>query len=1144
MTLTSSAVGGVGAANGNAAWTVENLPANGLPLRMRIADLAPSDPAGVSPMRGGTLLLDAGSAGGGAPAKLADLRRADTGWLHAEISDAVAASATATADLHCQHLAPHPTDGFDTEPWWGFFHPDTLADATAPHLILLPQDATKTWFEHARPGASYVASGAVGATEVDRLAFQGPSLAMPLVPMTHLEAAFGVTNKDKFTDFQSLLNSYVSAHTAKPAEVFHETRRKETAPPGDVRIANAFGPGTAPGGPARARMAAIAPAGATGGTDGFSLGNFALDHDFGDGVLKVHVTRPAGADPDFIVLEPDHGSPGQDYIRIDQLPAMALDPNWNGIQLGSAIVHPPADPSRPPMPDGILKFTRDRTLKDIFQTYRGGTYAAGFAKVLEKMPPVLQRQDWTGAVLFDLNVNTVDGLLTAVIPKQLLDDLTFRFVALSPKRGSAAGFSVTAAISMQQPDQDPGPIPAPGDPTTPPETAYQVLSLEAAWENTTLLSLSVRTRLSFKSAFGLVSPTAPKVELDGAFDRKTNKITFAARADSPIKLLPDTLDPVLPIRQIYVRGGTIGLVKGVARVSLDGSVDIGTFSIPGLPEISAGDSSSIDFTGLGLRLPSNLPPVSWLSLDYPSLKLNFDGPKFSIGPLQITFASIGIDFANLFDWGRLIPIAGNKPMAGKPLLLGLHIELMKLPAIAGKTLERLTFNLQLGLPGKAGFGSWDLGKAYVALGALGFDKLDLDLFRFIEISAEKVEFAAPAGTPPITKINVTSLTIKVLDYPIVKNITAFFFSRQGESGFYLFDPTPAGSLDGIQADWVLIGHNVHLDPSVTMKLLEIDPGTGEDDSKPPTIVGEPIPALPGQGGNWLIGAGVSALGGLFIGRFIYDETGTIGLALKAGFLEEWFGLDLAVAVQYARGPKPSENVFSVALTIPQFTIGLVDFMGGVVAFDFQVDGGFMLDLGYPWPSGTTRLWNRALGAILDPFQGSGGFYIERRNLTINGPTVLASGTPQTLTHLAGGYAVQAGLGAAFGAGVLTAWVTIGITVALDGDVYLNGNKLVAARITGAVGILFRGHAELNFWIISISIDITIGAEASATIAWASDAAYAGLVGAPGGGKAQLRIEFTVYASASASACIRLGFVHLCRGISVTIPMRASYVLTL
>ncbi len=236
------------------------------------------------------------------------------------------------------------------------------------------------------------------------------------------------------------------------------------------------------------------------------------------------------------------------------------------------------------------------------------------------------------------------------------------------------------------------------------------------------------------------------------------------------------------------------------------------------------------------------------------------------------------------------------------------------------------------------------------------------------------------------------------------------------------------------------------------------------------------------------------------------------------------------------------------MTVPQVAIADISFTGGIVAFDWGTNGSFLLDLGFPWPDGTgARHWERALGAIVTPFQGSGGFYVERRNLSVPVLVTKPDGTALQATELAAGYAVQVGLGAAFGGGIFTAWVTIGLYATLEGDFYLaksdNGRQdMVALRISGAFGVLFRGHAGLQWWIISIDVDITVGAEASTTLSWNPHGLA--LPDVPQTQGLILIFDFTVYASAQASACIRLGFVSLCRGISVSIPMRAQYQLHL
>lgn len=1109
LVLTTAALAGTD--NVAKDWTIAGLAESGLKLRVRIADTT----------RCGTLLLDQSLAADGSPKALALAMPTVPGSLHAELADALVHGTTSGAALHCQLLTRHRAQDSNGMPYPGraSLAEAMLAEGTAPHLLWQTSAADKPSFNHARTGATYRTTNTPGATVIDTLKFTGPALAMPLLPLAHVDQALGA---DQTKAFRKALDTVITGHVATPPQVTHETQRKEKAT-STVGIASAFLP-----------SAAVQPIQADAQGNAFTLAAFDVNHDYGEQVLNVTLPRAAGIDPDFIVIDTVDaaGNPVS-------APSVDLDPAYKGVALSGSFHR---GDSTIPMKRGILKFTRRRSLRDIVDHIGDANLQQGFDLVEPKMPEYVKREDWTGVVFFDVGVTLNEDILKGVIPSEVLQDLRFSFVAVSPRLpGQGGGYSVSANVSWTNPAVSWPPVPGtePGD--NPPEAAFLVLSVNGSWDNTTLQSLVIRTMVRFDGCFGLTNPKqagSPAVELDGTYDRKTHQVWFAARADRPIEILPDDVagDARLPIQQVTVHGAVISMVRGRARITIDGSIKIRDFDPPGVIRLAA-DGTEISFRGLGISLPESPTTKSAISLgiDYPSFQLNFDGPKFALGPLRLTLAAIGIDFHNDFSWDGLLQLSEGSIKNKNTLLLGLHIEFMKLPAIADKTLERLTFNLQLGLPVLGGGASWDLGSARAAIGALGFDKLDLDLFRFIEISADHVDFANTLA-PPTATLTVNNLKVKVLDYEVIQAADAFFFARGGETGFFMKYMPAHAAIGGFTVNWAVIGHNLSLPPDTVKRLLEIDPPDAIPDPTPPVLPASPIPATPGSGSNWLIGASVSALSDFFQGRFIYDEAGTIGLALKAGFLKEWFGLDLAVAVDYARGRRSEEDTFAVALTIPRLVIGDIDFIGGVVAFDFQVDGGFLLDLGFPWPIGATRQWYRALGAIITPFQGSGGVYIERRNLYED---------QETVVHLAGGYAVQVGLGAAFGGGMFTAWVTIGLYASLDGDVYLSGGSVVAMRITGAVGVLFQGHGELNFWIISISVDVMVSAEASATVAWlAAGQAPTLLPDATPGAPARLRIDFTVYASASASACIRLGFVHICRGISVTIPMRAAFSLPL
>jgi hypothetical protein len=65
-------------------------------------------------------------------------------------------------------------------------------------------------------------------------------------------------------------------------------------------------------------------------------------------------------------------------------------------------------------------------------------------------------------------------------------------------------------------------------------------------------------------------------------------------------------------------------------------------------------------------------------------------------------------------------------------------------------------------------------------------------------------------------------------------------------------------------------------------------------------------------------------------------------------------------------------------------------------------------------------------------------------------------------------------------------------------------------------------------VISGTVSVVVAAEARTTIQWAT------------GRKLQIDFDFTVYASASVQACIGGRWFHLCKSISVSIPMRVEY----
>jgi hypothetical protein len=1107
------------------------------------------------------------------------------GRLHGDIVDALA-NVPANVALRCA-LAPQPQVPFPPNSIPGNLaaevDPVLLAEATTPYLTWTP---TNAGFERARPGQAYRAAGAPNAnTSVDVYAFGGSPLALSATPLAHLDAA----NADYSSAFRSSLDAVMSDLKAPIETVSHETLRQEI-PIADphVGLTHIFVRSGAPNAPAVRPPASEGSVPATEPEDTLRLAAFDVAHAFNipNGPdpaatpLSLKVQRPDGAIPDFIIAEITAGVdevdiPSLNFTIASNLKAVVLDPNPSR---GLQGVPPDPGDGDAGVPKAVIKLSRSLSLDDILGNRKK------YAAVSPLLPSALRKPDWVGVIFFGVPAIPGDELLTDIIPAEIVQDLLFTFVATTPsKPDTSPGYTISAYLNWSR-----------SPPTTPPisaddhseEATFSFTSIEGRWDQTQLQSLIVKCDLTFERFLGLQNGDANAIEILGQFDRTTNALRFAAHVDAPVALLNQENESGAgagPIEQVFFKGAELSLVGNVPHFSIDGSIVLRPFTIGSVPAFGLDGATSVDFNSLGIDLPSG-PGIGLISLriGYPNIRINFDGPRFSIGPLSLKCFSLGIDFPDptnwlrSFPWDDLVMLAPKMPEPPDPndparrlpcLLFGIRIELMKLPAILQSSIQTMTFDLMVGAWPDLSFSHWPSVNLTAGISALGFDHLDLNLFRFIEVAADALVISEDTDNKT-TWMKLQNAMVKVVGKKLVDKLDAAFFVREiggagAKNGFIVMWNSTVGDPATFALDWAVIGNNIQLPPDFVEQQMALSPQGGDDmdtdyseaqnalQTWKPTD-GEwiyekfaPVNDNPSSA-DWIIGAGIRVLGGFFQGRFLYQEGHVCALSLQGEFLE-WVGLDFGIAGAYIRGNHADEDHFYISMTVPEVAVGDISFSGGVVAFDFGVNGGFQLDLGFPWQAADgSRSWARALGAIVTPFQGSGGMYIERRNLT------LPTDPSLQVTQLAAGYALQAGLGASFGGGIFTAWVTIGIYTTIEGDFYLRNSSMVALRLSGAVGVLFRGHAGLNWWVISIDVDITIGAEASMTLEWISGSldvtTQNGLRALPGldGASPNLKVylDFTVYASASASACIRLGFFSLCESISVSIPMRAQYSLTL
>jgi len=488
----------------------------------------------------------------------------------------------------------------------------------------------------------------------------------------------------------------------------------------------------------------------------------------------------------------------------------------------------------------------------------------------------------------------------------------------------------------------------------------------------------------------------------------------------------------------------------------------------------------------------------------------------------------------------------------------LQLDFGSLSELALKSVDKLLIDLQIGLQDRDGK-FWD--RIEIGLSAVDFRKFELDLLRFLTISVKTVTLKTETvkrGTEEhkYSAFQASGVRVLILGREVIDNLSlSLFMSPGGQVGILAFVPTSIDTF--LKIRWVLIGRNVLLDSQLAADIMSVEvlgKGNGECDDKVSgdkrigCILAEqganggllPLIASDQPIGDWVFAAGFR-LGGLLDGRFLFQDRKYYGLAVGGGIFEEWFGFEFTLSVLYEKGPTPGQDRVVISIRAPKIDLSTFKFLGGVISLRIAFDGSFLLDCGFPWRRNGERLWNRTFGAIVTPYQGSGGFYIRKENILVPpGKDLVAAG---------GGYALQVGLGASFGGGVFSVWVTVGIYSVIEGVVVLKDDDLKAFRLTGAIGVVLRGGGELNFWIISVRVEIVVGAEARMTLLYRSDSSIPDLtnIGIPATiepGRPVIRVDFLFYARANARACIGSGWFKLCKSISVSVPMRARYDLNL
>lgn len=1002
-----------------------------------------------------------------------------------------------------------------------------------------------------RPGASF--SGLQPGNQnssgnASLWSFQGDVAAIPLLPRECVEAAraFGMDP----AQHQGELNAAMAKLKMATSTARHETALR--VDPGDdkpVGLDKAYVSERQVSGPLAGKLATGEhPVRALPHEVRLAYGPITINAELSTTPIGGEPERP----PDYIIIWDDPGDivcvnecvggaphfrmGRDDKFRIASKPAGQAPVGGKGLPLALIKLNPDLT-----MPELFALVDSRRKTSEPKLDLSFETPFEGDIGLVQGLPVRMRGKGWTGMLLFNCDLDLKGFAILATLVGDKPGIIRLKYVAITPE-AVGGRFSVAGAAWWKNPNLA---LPAPPyKPNTPDplEAAEEVRfishSVQVAWDDTRLTQFRYKGEARFPSLFGRVKPAAPRLEILGSVNEDTQEIQFIGQLDEELEIFhrDDGL-----LRSVRIRRAEIRDSKGKVSLDLDGGIDLGKATFDGggggILDWFEGLGRSVDFSRLGINFDMPQAPDAWrnLSFSYPSFKFNLDDLHFKffgMDNFDLKLFMIGVDWKGTdFDWSRFLAF-GNVNL-GKSFLLGLRFDFSALPDIALDGLERLQFDLQLGIGLNAG--DWN-NTIRAAISAVSFSPFKLGLLRFLEVSADSVALQ-PVNAKwngqdkSIPVIAVTNARVKLLGAELFDNLSISAFTLpDGRRGFFASwvsdDPREDRWLD---VKWAVIAYRAFLPEAFARQIVSLekpDAGDGVADSlKDHVAKNSFVPKSSAAAGmdEWTFAASISLIGGGLKGRFLVQDKKYYGLVLDGVWLEEWFGYKFAISALYIKRERAAEDSFLVQVRIPGVTVGSIRFMGGVIGIEIAVNGGFMLDAGFPWlQDGGPRAWDRTFGAIMTPFQGSGGFYLARRS------TVTKTG--DNLDIISAGYAVQGGLGATFGGGVFTVWVRAGVYAIFEGEAHVRfaDGSLEIQRlvVTGAVGILVEGAGELRFWIISATVHVIAQAEARATIN----------VDFVTGDPIIVKLAFELSARASARACIGSGWFKVCKGISVRVSM--------
>lgn len=288
----------------------------------------------------------------------------------------------------------------------------------------------------------------------------------------------------------------------------------------------------------------------------------------------------------------------------------------------------------PPMkqtgwPVALVKLTRRFCLQDIAVREQRllGMKVGGLDFLSEIVHPDIARADWTGLMLFQVGLDVRGFPILADLSGSTL---TLAYIALTPPKTAGGAISISARVRRVA---DSSTLPDPLDPTQ--EVRLLTRLVDISWFDSTLLHFQTLADLTFSGFFGLTHKKGDErtLTIEGALDKDSGTVRFVGQLSSPLEVLPAG-GGFGPIRQVELSGAEIAYTApDKVTIRLKGGIVPQAFAVSGVDFGAA--IERIVFDGLGIRVPAlsgSDPNVwRWLTLDYPSIRLDLNLPHIDLG---------------------------------------------------------------------------------------------------------------------------------------------------------------------------------------------------------------------------------------------------------------------------------------------------------------------------------------------------------------------------------------------------------------------------------------------------------------------------------------------------------------------------------